>query len=82
MSDSVTPWAVARQSSRSIGFSRQEYRSGLPCPPPADLPDPGIEYSPPKPPALQTDSLLLSPQGSPVKRESYLKTTSSSLPVL
>ena len=36
----VAPWAVARQDSLSMGFSRQEYWSGLPCPPPGDLPDP------------------------------------------
>ena len=39
----VTPWAVARQAPLSMGFSRQEYWSGLPCSPPQDLPDPGIE---------------------------------------
>ena len=39
----VTPWAVARQSPLSMGFSSQEYCSGLPCPPPGDLPDPGME---------------------------------------
>ena len=39
----VTPWTVASQATLSMGFSRQEYRSGLPCPPPGDLPDPGIE---------------------------------------
>ena len=44
MSDSlVSPWTVARQAPLSTGFSRQEYWSGLPCPPPGDLPDPGIE---------------------------------------
>ena len=44
MSDSfVTSWTLARQASLSMGFSRQEYRSRLPCPPPGDLPDPGIE---------------------------------------
>ena len=43
MSDSVTPWTVARQAPLSMGFSRQEYWSGLPCPPPGDLPNPGIE---------------------------------------
>ena len=42
-------------------FSRQEYWSGLPCPPPGDLPHPGIE---PGSPALQADSLLVSHQGS------------------
>ena len=39
----MTPWTVARQAALSRGFSRQEYWSGLPCPPPGDLPDPGIE---------------------------------------
>ena len=39
----VTLWTVARQVPLSKGFSRQEYWSGLPCPPPGDLPDPGIE---------------------------------------
>ena len=37
------PWTVAHQAPLSLGFSRQEYQSGLPCPPPGDLPDPGIE---------------------------------------
>ena len=36
-------WTVARQAPLSMGFSRQEYWSGLPCPPPGDLPDPGIK---------------------------------------
>ena len=39
----VTPWTVTRQASLVMGFSRQEYQSGLPCPSPGDLPDPGIE---------------------------------------
>ena len=39
----VTPWTVAYQAPPSIGFSRQEYWSGLPFPSPGDLPDPGIE---------------------------------------
>ena len=37
------PWTVACQAPLSMGFSRQEYWSGLPCLPPGDLPDPGIE---------------------------------------
>ena len=41
--DSVTPWTVAHQSPLSMGFSRKEYWSGLLCPPPGDLPNPGIE---------------------------------------
>ena len=43
MSNSATPWTVAHQAPPSMGFSRQEYWSGLPFPSPADLPDPGIE---------------------------------------
>ena len=45
----ATPWIVAYQALPSMGFSRQEYRSGLPFPSPGDLPDPGIE---PRSPAL------------------------------
>ena len=53
MSDSfVTPWTVAPQAPLSMGFSRQEYLSGLPCPPPGDLPDPGI-----KPTSLMSSAL-------------------------
>ena len=44
MSDSFeTPWTVAHQAPLSMGFSRQEYWSGLPFPSPGDLPDPGVE---------------------------------------
>ena len=39
----ATPWTEARQAPLSMGFSRQEYWSGLPCPPPGDLSDPGIK---------------------------------------
>ena len=39
----ATPWTVAYQAPLSMGFSRQEYWSGLPCPSPGDLPDPGIK---------------------------------------
>ena len=45
----ATPWTVAYQALLSVGFSRQEYWSGLPFPSPGDLPDPGIE---PRSPAL------------------------------
>ena len=58
----VTPWTVIRQAPVSMGFPRQECWSGLPCPPPGDLPDPGIK---PKSPALQADSLPLSHLGNP-----------------
>ena len=39
----ATQWTVAHQTPLSIGFPKQEYWSGLPCPPPGDLPDPGME---------------------------------------
>ena len=61
MSDSFTiPWTVARQAFLSMGFSKSEYWSGLPCPPPGDLPDPGIKLGSP---ALQADSLPPEPPG-------------------
>ena len=50
----ATLWTVAYQAPPSMGFSRQEYWSGLPFPFPGDLPDPGIE---PRSPALQADAL-------------------------
>ena len=43
VSDSATPWTVVHQAPLAMGFSRQEYWSGLPCPPPEDLPDLGME---------------------------------------
>ena len=55
----TTPQTVARQAPLSMGFSRQEYWSGLPLPSPGDLPDPGIE------PALQADALPTELQGKP-----------------
>ena len=42
---SATPWTVARQAPLSLGLSRPEYWSGLPCPPPGDLSDPGIKLT-------------------------------------
>ena len=51
----VIPWTVACQAPPSMGFSRQEYWSGLSFPSPGDLPDPGIEE--PRSPALQADDL-------------------------
>ena len=48
----ATPWTVAHQAPPSVGFSRQEYWSGLPFPPPGDLPDPGSESASLMPPAL------------------------------
>ena len=51
----VTPWTVACQAPLSMGFSRQEYWSGLPFPSPGGLPDSGIK---PQSPVLQADSLI------------------------
>ena len=56
----VTPWTIACQTPLSSGFSQQEYQSGLLCPPPGDLLDPGIEPVFPASPVLQGDSLPLS----------------------
>ena len=58
----ATPWTVAYQASPSMGFSRQEYWSGLPFPSPGDLPHPGIE---PGSPALEADTLTSEPPGRP-----------------
>ena len=63
MSNSLRPpWTVAHQAPLSMGFSRQEYWSRLPCPPPEDLPNPGIK---PRSPSLQEDSLPSEPPGKP-----------------
>ena len=61
----ATPWTVACHAPPSMGFSRQEYWSGLPLPSPGDLPDPGIE---PRSPALQADALTSEPPGKPIWR--------------
>ena len=54
------PRTVAHQAPPFMGFSRQEYWSGLPFPSPGDLPDPGIE---PRSPTLQADALTSAPPG-------------------
>ena len=59
-----TPWTVAQQAPPFMGFSRQEYWSGLPFPSPGDLPDPGIE---PGSPALDVDTLTSEPPGKEVR---------------
>ena len=56
-----TPWTVARQAALSMGFSRQEYWSGLPFPSPGDLPNPGIEAASHKSPALAGGFFTTSP---------------------
>ena len=59
----VTLWTVACQASWSMGFSRQEYWSGLPFPSPGDLPNPRVETGSP---ALQTDFFTTVPPGKPL----------------
>ena len=54
------PWTVARQAPLSVGFSRQEYWSGLPSPSPGDLPDPGIK---PATPTLASGFFITEPPG-------------------
>ena len=61
----ATPWTVAHKALLSMGSSRQKYWSGLPCPPPRDLPNTGIKPVSPASPSLQADSLPLSHWGSP-----------------
>ena len=63
----ATLWTIANQAPLFMGFSRQEYWSGLPCPSPGYLPDPGNEcMASPASSALQSDSLLLSNPGSTI----------------
>ena len=61
----VSPWIVAHQAPLSMGFFRQDYWSGLPCPPPGDLPNPGIKSTYLMSFALACCSLPLSHQRSP-----------------
>ena len=67
-----TLWTIAHQAPLSMGFSRQEYWSELPCPPPGGLPDSGIEPVSPGILALQVDFFFAEPPG---------KTRCSSLPL-
>ena len=66
----ATPWTVAYQASSSMGFSSQEYQSGLLFPSPGDLPNTGIE---PRSPALQAEALPSEPPGKPLVRRRFLK---------
>ena len=64
----VTPWTVAYQAPLSMGFSRQEYWSGLPFPSPGHLPNPGIK---PGSPTLEADALTSEPPGKPKQMLSF-----------
>ena len=66
----ATPWTVSCQAPLSIGFSRQEYWSGLPFPPPGDLPYPEVE---PMSPALTGGFFTTEPPGKPTKEHLHPK---------
>ena len=61
----TTPWTVTHQAPLSMGFSRPEYWSGLPFPPPGNLPDPGIKPRSPTAPALSGGFFTTEPPGKP-----------------
>ena len=65
----VTPWTVSHQAPLSMGFSRQEYWSGLPVPAPGDLPYPGID---PRSPVAPTWADTLFPTAPPGKTQALL----------
>ena len=65
----LMPWAVALQAPLSMGFSRQESWSGLPCPLPGDLPGSGVEPVSPATPALQANCLSTEPPGKSGSQE-------------
>ena len=80
--DSVTLWTIASQTPLSMSFSRQEYCSGLPCPPPGDLPDPGIKPKSFKSPVWQVDPLLLAPPGKPKFKPTFFQVASPLLDLI
>ena len=79
----ATSWTVAHQAPLSMGPSRQEYRSGLPFPPPRDLPNPGIEHTSLASPALAGGFFTTMPPGKLMEIDSkcgYLLTCFSFIP--
>ena len=70
ISDSVTPWTVARQAPLSMEFSGQDYWSGLPCPPPEGFPNPEIKPQSPAVPALAGRFFTTAPPGMPKDQKS------------
>ena len=65
----AAPWTVAHQAPLSMGFSGQEHWSGLPCPPPGDLPSPGVEPASLVSSALAGRFFTPAPPGKPIPRE-------------
>ena len=76
----ATPWTVACQVPLFIGFSRQEYWSGLPCAPPGDLPNPGIKPASPVSPALQVEFFSTEPPGNNYHYWNRLSSLTSKIP--
>ena len=72
VSNSSTLWIVSHQAPLSMGFSRQEFWSGLPCPSPGDLPNPGVELASPVSNALKVGSLFTEPLEKPIYRNHHL----------
>ena len=70
----ATLWTITHQAPLSMGFSGQEYWSGLPFPSPGDLPDPGIE---PRSPVLEADALTSEPPGKPLHALAHLIITTT-----
>ena len=67
------PYSVAHQDPLSMEFSRQEYQNGLPCPPPRDLPNSGMELTSLKSPTLAAGSLLLPSPGKPLENTNTMR---------
>ena len=70
----VTLWTIVHKAPLSMGFSKQEYWSGLPFPPSGDLPDPGIESVSPMFPALAGRFFTTEPPGKSLKVSTYSQT--------
>ena len=68
----VTPWTLAHQAPLSMGFSRQESWRGFPCPPPGDLPNPGVEPVAPVSAALAGGFSTAEPRGKPLVKADLL----------
>ena len=73
ISNSLPPWTAAHQAPLSIGLSRQEHWSGMPFPPPGDLPDPGIEPASHVAPALAGRIFTADPSGKHPKEDMWIQ---------
>ena len=77
----VTLWTVACQAHLSMGFSWQEYWSGLPCPLPGNLPDPGIKYVSITSPALASGFFATETLGKPIYFIHSINSVYKSIPI-